>query len=93
MNLPVVFGPRARKEFDAAADYYRAIRPALAHQFTDAVTATLNLVAHQPEIGTMIGNNRRQILATGFPYKIWYRIVGGKIRVVALIHGKRKRTF
>ena len=92
MSLPIVFGPRARKEFDAVADRYRAIREALANEFTDAVSATLTLVADHPEMSRTIGSNRREILVAGFPYKIWYRVVGGTIRVVAIVHSKRKRS-
>jgi plasmid stabilization system protein ParE len=92
---PAQIGVLASAELAEAVRWYEERRPGLGGRFFDAVNQTVELIQTHPEIGVpRIGRlPNRQLLVTGFPYKVVYRIRETSIYVVAVAHTSRRPNY
>ncbi len=86
----------AQQDVADAVDYYLAeAGPAVAHRFLTAVEHTLAFLADFPEAGSLrfAGAIRQSDLRAwqvkGFPYLVFYRIVGGEPLILRILHAAR----
>jgi len=68
------FHPAARDEFVAAAEYYETAVPGLGDRFLVAVKRTTEMALRHPGAGGRRGASAHQLIVTGFPYDVVYRI-------------------
>jgi plasmid stabilization system protein ParE len=79
-------GEPASDEFSAAVRWYQVRRSGLAHEFFDAVAATLSRIETNPEMGATIsadGQTHRALVAK-LPYLVVYRLRPTEIVIVAI---------
>ena len=88
---PFQFSKPAADELTEAVRWYEMRRAGLGGDLYDAVVRTIDLIRAHPDIGTArIGRlPNRQLLVTGFPYKVVYRTRDKDIYVVAVAHTSR----
>ena len=86
MNLPVIFRPQARREFDDAADWYEQRRTGLGARFVAAVQQVLDEVSANPQRYPEVFGDVRERIVQGFPYCVYYREENGQIIVLAVVH-------
>lgn len=89
MNLPVVLRRQARTEYDEAADWYEARRPGLGARFTAAVQDVFDSASANPERHPRVFGDVHEGLVRGFPYCVYYRVEGGYLLVIAVLHTSR----
>jgi len=89
MNLPVIFRPQARREFDDAADWYEQRRTGLGARFVAAVQQVLDEVSANPQRYSEVFGDVREGIVQGFPYCVYYREENGQIIVLAVVHATR----
>lgn len=82
---------RALAEIEHLQDYIAARNPAAAAAMADAIRARLaDLVAH-PKMGRpgrIAGT--RELVVTGTPYLVAYRVEAESIAILAVIHGAQR---
>jgi len=92
MRRSASFNPQARVELKEAAAYYGLESEALRERFLSAVEEALERVLTHPESAEIArGDVRRQLLRR-FPYGLLYTIRGSEVRVLAVMH-QRRRPF
>lgn len=86
----LAFTREALDDLLAARDWYRAISERLEQRFRADVNAAVRRVALAPMAWPPVGEHRRRCLLTHFPYPMVHRTDGEPIRVLALVHFRRK---
>jgi plasmid stabilization system protein ParE len=85
----VIVRPKAEADLSEAARWYEAQRPTLGGQFLDEISRVLILLKESPERHPLYYRGFRRLLTRRFPYKVFYRIEGGNVIVVRVLHAKR----
>lgn len=98
MSLRLRIEADARREFDAAADWYEERQVGLGLDFIDEMNSVIELALQRPELGAPVpyvnpALNLRWRLAPRFPYAVVYRIELDAIRVFAFAHLHREPAF
>ena len=85
----------ASAELAEAVRWYEERRPGLGGRFFDAVNHAVELIEAHPEIGVARTGRlpNRQLVVTGFPYKVVYRIRETDLYVVAVAHTSRRPNY
>lgn len=92
---PVQYGAPASDELSAAVRWYEARRPGLGADFYDSVVRAIDLIRTHPDVGTPRTGRlpNRQLLVSGFPYKVVYRVRDEDMYVVAVAHTSRRPGY
>ena len=91
--MPVIFHPAAEEELHDSARFYESRARGLGSDFVAAVErATAQIVQH-PEATAPIFAGIRRRLVTGFPFALLYRVVGSEIRILAVMHLRRRPGY
>jgi len=91
--LPVDYLPGARRDFDESFDWYAQRSAPAAVRFVNAVDAALRAVAANPERFAAVDALHRECPVRRFPFRIIYRVVEGRVVVVAVAHAKRRPGY
>ena len=90
--MRIRWSPQALRDVDEAAAYIARERPAAAETWLTGVFAAVRRLERFPESGRNLDlpqlPGRRELLHGG--YRIIYRIAGGIVEIVAVIHGRRE---
>ena len=89
MTYSVRIRPKARVDLAEAGRWYEAQRVGLGTRFIDEVYAVLELLADQPLVYMEVLRGTRRALLHGFPFGIYYRVIGATISIVAILHSSR----
>ena len=92
MTLPVVVRAAARREFDAAVDWYAKRREGLGEQFVDAVRAALRSAGESPERYPKSVADLRSIRVSGLPCRVHFRTTASRVVIVAVFHARRDQV-
>jgi plasmid stabilization system protein ParE len=85
--------PEADAEFIAAARHYTEISPELGGRFYDEVSALLHEACAHPRCYRLYDSPIRRLLAHGFPYAVLYAVQADCVRIVAVMHLKRRPGY
>ncbi len=91
--LPVDYLPGARRDFDESFDWYAARSTQAAIRFTNAIDAALSTVSANPERFAAVDGTHRECPVRRFPFRIVYRVIQGRVLVVAIAHAKRRPGY
>jgi plasmid stabilization system protein ParE len=83
----------AEAEMLEAAAYYERERPRLGASFLDAVEECVKGVMDFPKAGRPLDDDVRQRHVTRFPYAVVYRASADGIRVLAVMHLRRRPFY
>lgn len=89
MTLTVWLRGEAEQDIEDAARWYEDRQPGLGAQFLDEAARTLDAIAEQPTLHSVIHRDTRRALLHRFPFGIYYRLQQAGIVVVAVMHGSR----
>ena len=94
--LPVLFTPRAGRNAEEAAAWWRENRPKAPKAFSEELERALEFIAAEPGIGARARNARlagvRRVLLHRVHYYLYYRVVGASERVLEVLavwHARR----
>jgi plasmid stabilization system protein ParE len=90
---PVDYLPGARRDYDESFDWYAERSPIAAERFSNAVDATLQRIAANPEWFAFIDARHQECLVQRFPFRIVFRDEPTRILVVAVAHAKRRPDY
>ncbi|MBX9677603.1 MAG: type II toxin-antitoxin system RelE/ParE family toxin [Gemmataceae bacterium] len=89
MTWQILLRCAARKEFDAAGDWYAQQREGLGAVFADAVQRVLDQIAKMPRAHAVAVRDIRRAVVPRFPYCVYYRVRPKTIVVVSVFHTAR----
>lgn len=92
------FLPSARREFDAAHDWYLERSHAAAERFAKEVERVIAFVEEHPETGRVVRRRRdgaqvRVMPCRGFPYVVAWCVVDDACVVLAVAHVRRRPGY
>ena len=93
MTWPIAVHPLAEEELNEAAAYYEARSRGLGVTFLSAVETTLDRIATHPEAGIPVTKAIRRKIVSQFPYSLLYAVAGEDLRVLAVMHHKRRPFY
>ncbi|HEV3073451.1 MAG TPA: type II toxin-antitoxin system RelE/ParE family toxin [Thermoanaerobaculia bacterium] len=87
------FHPLAETELVDAAKYYEARSTGLGHSFLAAVRHAIQQILAYPESSPVVRRGLRRIALRRFPYSLIYAIEFGEIKIIAVMHQKRRPSY
>jgi toxin ParE1/3/4 len=94
VNRQVSFHKLPEKEINEAAEYYEKARPLLGSEFLAEIRRCVQCIVDYPEAGPALARSSiRRWLARRFPYAVIYSVRPEKIRVLAVMHLKRRPMY
>lgn len=93
MNHSARFHRLARRELIEAAEYYERERLGLGGAFIDAVEACTAEILEHPDAGPVLRRDVRRRLVRRFPYAVLYTVEIDSIRVLAVMHSRRRPMY
>jgi toxin ParE1/3/4 len=85
-----LFHPSAESELLDAVEFYENQQPGLGRRFSREVRATIQQICNHPLAWEKMDANTHRCLTNRFPYGVLYRIKEDQIRVIAIMHLRRK---
>ena len=79
----------ARSEFDESIAWYEQNQPGLGAVFVGAVQDALDQIIQTPTRFVVADGDVRESTVTGFPFSVYYRVLGSLILVTAIFHHSR----
>jgi plasmid stabilization system protein ParE len=89
----VTFDRRATRETTDAVLYYNAEQTDLSREFLADVRRTVDAIVEYPRAGPIVRGTIRRRLCAHFPYALLYRAHADRIRIVAVMHAKRRPDY
>ncbi len=98
MSLRLRFRDEALAEIRDTADWYDRQRRGLGDDFLEALQVRLAELVDSPGLGGRLPGAAREVLArrvllSRFPYVVVFVEAEGELRVIAVMHGKRKPGY
>jgi toxin ParE1/3/4 len=88
--LPVLWTPRARRDFEEILEYLEENSPSAADRFATAVAVKCRSISRSPRIGRARNELTEGIRSTVVgDYLIFYRPTPSAIELVRVLHGAR----
>lgn len=81
----------ALADLESVGNYIRATSPAAAQRFTARIVGAANHLTDRPSLGRpgrVIGT--REMVVSGTPYIIAYRVRGSSVEVLGVMHSARR---
>jgi plasmid stabilization system protein ParE len=89
MSLLLIIRPEAEGDMAEARDWYEGQRGGLGGEFLTAVEDVFVRICEFPESYAAEYRGVRRAGLRRFPYVVYYRIRGGSVEVLAVLHGSR----
>ena len=89
----VHFHPAAVGELEYARSWYEAQSPGLGRQFLEQIEQAIGAVRESPTTWPLYSSETRRFLVHRFPFAIVYRYDKEVVRVIAVMHLKRKPGY
>jgi toxin ParE1/3/4 len=88
-----ILHPEADAEFLDAVRHYATVSPTLGQRFYDEVSGLLHTAGTHPLRYRVFDPPLRRVLALGFPYAVLYAAQADCVRIVAVMHLKRRPGY
>ena len=88
--MKIHWSPEACSDLDRICDYLLAERPSIALPTLDRIEARVGALRDHPGLGRpgrVAGT--RELVVSGLPYVIPYRVKSGRIEIVRVLHAAR----
>lgn len=85
----VVFHPAVEGDLAAAYAHYHRIDPELPARFLTMLGDQIERLSLFPESGAPVFEGYRRVLVKRFPYLAVYRVIDGRVEVLALVSTRR----
>ena len=89
MNLAALFRPEAQADLLQTRDWYERQQAGLGEVFSVAVDEAVIRIETMPQMYAVVFRDLRRGKLRRFPYVIYYRVLSGRIEVIAVLHGSR----
>jgi plasmid stabilization system protein ParE len=90
VNWPVIIRPNAEADLLAAWTWYESQRSGLGDELVIEIRAAVRRLESDPERRPFYYRDFRRLVARRFPYKLFYRLEGGRVIVFRILHAKQE---
>jgi plasmid stabilization system protein ParE len=87
------FHPHARKELDAATDYYDRIAPNLGDAFLEEIADCIFRILKFPQAWPKLRGSVRRCRTHRFPYSLVYDLEKEQVFILAVMHSSREPNY
>jgi len=91
--LIVTFHEAARTEISEAVAFYNSRSPGLGNALASEVHAAVSKIIENPDAGFTVRPSIRRHLLGRFPYSVLYSADGARLRVLAVMHHRRRPGY
>ena len=91
--MRVIYHPDAEAELIEAATFYERRVQGLGKSLLEGFNATLAKIESQPDWASPIEGDIRRRSFRRFPYAIYYRVIGGELRILAVKHHSQRSDY
>jgi plasmid stabilization system protein ParE len=91
--MKCLFNSTAEQELNEAIDFYDQQQHGLGDQFFEEIQAAVRQISEHPRTWEKIDSKTHRFLTNRFPYGILYRIHSDHIRIMAVMHLRRKPNY
>ena len=91
--MKYTFHPHAEKELEETENFYNDISEELGNRFREEIETTTSRIWKFPRVCQPITRIHRRCRLSSFPYGIVYRLKPTEIRVIAVMHLRRKSDY
>ncbi len=84
------FHPAAEVEFSDAIDFYERQQAGLGRRLSLEIKTAIRQICEHPLAWEKMDSTTHRCLTNRFPYGVLYRIKDGHIRIIAIMHLRRK---
>jgi toxin ParE1/3/4 len=91
--LTIHYNRAAKKELFDSSFYYSKQAPGLGAQFLHEVEVFTSRIALSPNRWPRYSKDVRRCVMSRFPFGIYYRVDGEKIRILAIAHSSRYPAY
>jgi toxin ParE1/3/4 len=91
--MRLVYSPRAIRDLEQIASYYRAVADAgIAAEISQRIERVINRIARSPQSAPrLVGRpDIRVVLVLRYPYKVFYRLRGDAVEILHVRHTARR---
>lgn len=85
--------PEALREITSAIAWYRALSESAASRFVGEIDNAIALIAQSPNRWPAGKHGTRRFILHRFPFALVYRMIGGKVQVLAASHAHRRPGY
>lgn len=89
MTHRLTVGSAAERDLFEAANWYDRIRPGLGSELLDEIDGAFARIAERPRAFPEVHRKVRRLVLRRFPYLVYFRIEGERVRVIACLHAAR----
>jgi len=89
MKWLVSLRPEAEEDITLARDWYAVKGLGMAESFLDDVSEAMGELGRAPELPRFYFRGFRRVMLRRFPYKIFYQVLGERVVVFRLLHGRQ----
>ena len=93
MSAQLILRPEAISDIEFARDWYEEKQGGLGHVFVRRVLEALDRIAVMPELYATVWQDVRFYRVKRFPFVVYYRMRGGVVDVLAVLHGSREPSI
>ncbi len=93
IRVVVRLHPESAVELTEAIDFYEGRAIGLGHEFLNEIERLLGEVSSNPKAGAEFDPPFRRVLCRRFPFSVVYREVGEGVRVLAVMHQRRRPGY
>jgi plasmid stabilization system protein ParE len=94
LALSIRVKPRAEREIQAAAQWWKENRPAVPGAIRSDLQTAMEILVEQPDIGRRVENARdprtRRLFLKRTRYFVYYRPIGKFLEIIAFWHASRE---
>ena len=93
MSPTISFHRLAEQELNDAVSYYHLESPGLGEALLQEIRRSVQAIVDHPEAGLDLLGGVRRRLARRFPYAVLCSVKPGEIRILAVMHLKRRPQY
>jgi plasmid stabilization system protein ParE len=87
------YHPNAEKELEQVEEHYDNIREELGDRLRDEIQVAISRILKLPNVWQPLSHVVRRCRLNSFPYGIVYRVKTDEIRILAVMHLRRKPNY
>jgi len=93
VRYTVHFHPAANAEMNEAAQFYEEASPGLGVDFLKELEHSVSQIRRNPNSGSLIKFQVRRKVLRKYPYSLLYKLRGDQIRILAVMHHRRRPFY
>jgi plasmid stabilization system protein ParE len=91
--VEVTIHPAAEDEYQTALAWYYVRSPHAAERFEAAFDQAIEYIKSHPTMFPLCDDRHRFVLLQRYPYRLVYRVDGETVKVIAVVHSRRRPRF